>query len=340
MKSLSGHIRLLLKGILFFTFLISGFAEEQKADSGISKNIDGSLPLFLRSSVDKKEIYVGDPILYSVEVVYNPKEVEVGNYEAETNWAPFELKESKPKQLLADAEGKKKIIYSFELMSFEFGELSIKPLKINFLYKGEKRQTQTDVVNVKVKRLISSSGEKADIRNIKPPLGIPAPFPYLVAGILSILILLIILYLLYKKHHQKSIVETISQELLRPCDEVALEEIEALLATWLLEQKEYKQFFTKLSEIIRVYVSRRYKIAALDMTSFEICDIMKNINMAGNIMELLAEFFNICDLVKFAKYIPERPEINETIDKAREIIEKTRSKPEPLFEVTTQQTSA
>ena len=63
-------------------------------------------------------------------------------------------------------------------------------------------------------------------------------------------------------------------------------------------QLEPKPFVFRLSEILRIYVQRRFKMPAMELTGEEfIVEIVSNPFFSGNYEKLLREFVNLGDRV-------------------------------------------
>ncbi len=151
-----------------------------------------------------------------------------------------------------------------------------------------------------------------DIRDIRPPLKAPLTFrelwPYLAGGLLIILIVIIIWYfIVYRKKGRIFGSPKISE----PPHIKALHELDHLRAEKLWQSGKEKLYYTKLTEIIRVYIEHRFGIYALEMTSDEIINALNSIIVEEKAsIELIKNMFSIADLVKFAKVLP-LPDENE-----------------------------
>jgi hypothetical protein len=68
---------------------------------------------------------------------------------------------------------------------------------------------------------------------------------------------------------------------------------------------QFKELYLLLSEILRDYVGRRYGFDALEMTTTEINDTLGARAVPAETRRRFEVFFLDCDLVKFAKYLPD-----------------------------------
>ena len=89
---------------------------------------------------------------------------------------------------------------------------------------------------------------------------------------------------------------------------------------------EIKLFYSEISEIIRRYLENRFFINALEETSTEILQEIKNEDVAEEQFKILQSFLHLSDFVKFAKYIPTSDENDEVVNWARDFILATQFK--------------
>ncbi len=82
-----------------------------------------------------------------------------------------------------------------------------------------------------------------------------------------------------------------------------------------------KEYFLKLSEILRIYFERRFQILAIESTTFEITQALKTQGLDQALLQKIEEFLKSTDLVKFAKWLPEPAAIIGLNLKAKQIVE-------------------
>lgn len=103
----------------------------------------------------------------------------------------------------------------------------------------------------------------------------------------------------------------------------ALKALEHLKKKKLWEQGKVKEYYSELTEIIRIYLEGRWGIYAMEMVSSDIIDALRNINVIEGDIDPLAKMFSISDLVKFAKWDPLPTDHDMAFKSAKEFIEKT-----------------
>jgi hypothetical protein len=301
---------------VLIVLLLTGFAL-------ISQATEESL-ISVESHVDRATITIGDRILYTL-MVKSDSAVKLEPLALGSNLGAFEVKDYK----IHDPEKTKdgKIINKSEyiITTFTTGEYVIPPITVNYTdLSGEKKQIQSEPLFILVKSVGATESDKEDIRGLKLPIEIKGGYwAYLL--ILPILAVLGAFGFLYYRQRTKAVaLPKIPEELKRPAWEVALLELENLKSSDVLERKEIKKYYIILSDIIRKYLGRRYQITALDRTTQEVRVEMKKVKVEGEVMGLVHGFLCSCDLVKFAKYIPSKEEIEKDWNEAFTIVNMTK----------------
>ena len=110
----------------------------------------------------------------------------------------------------------------------------------------------------------------------------------------------------------------------RPPHEIAVEALDRLRDSDLLEKGKIKAYYTEISEIIRRYIEGRYFIVALEMTTTDVLDGLSREDVFEEDYDLFQMFLDRCDLVKFAKMIPTAEENEEILRLAYEIVDRTK----------------
>ena len=81
----------------------------------------------------------------------------------------------------------------------------------------------------------------------------------------------------------------------------AMQEIDRIKAEKVWAKEDSKEYYTRLTSILRTYIEKRYGFNAMEMTSTEIIDNLLKERHNENFNEL-SDLFKTADLVKFAKY--------------------------------------
>lgn len=112
--------------------------------------------------------------------------------------------------------------------------------------------------------------------------------------------------------------------------EVALLELKKLKALNLWEQGLEKEYFTRLTDILRLYLDKRFDINAIEMTTPQIIEKLNENQSIKSQREYIKRILDIADFVKFAKVRP-LPEDNiAAYDSAWKFVEETKPTPEEI----------
>ena len=145
---------------------------------------------------------------------------------------------------------------------------------------------------------------------------------------LIILVALTILALfLFKRFYKKSNTQSSNPATVKvyvsPYDH-AIEQLESLRNQQLWQQGKIKEYQSKLTSIIRKYISDRYDIPAMENTSDEIIRSLRHKNFDPTLNTQLKEILTIADLVKFAKADPPEDIHERFMDRAYHLVNATQ----------------
>lgn len=141
----------------------------------------------------------------------------------------------------------------------------------------------------------------------------------------SLLALLILGGLLYYLHRRRRAVPGMKVEKKRlPPYEEAIQGLQALRSSNLWQQGHEKQYYTTLTDILRVYIDRRFGINAVEMTSTQIIDTLRSNTQIHADDRLLNEVLAIADFVKFTNERPAAQENEITLDRAIKFVEDSK----------------
>jgi hypothetical protein len=121
-----------------------------------------------------------------------------------------------------------------------------------------------------------------------------------------------------------------------PPYEEAIYKLNELDEKLLWQNNKVKEYYSELTEIVRGYIERELKVPALEKTTDEILETLKDFNDVRTIqasketIKKLKELLQEADLVKFAKSKPLALEIEEDRKDAEDIV--SSLKPKPIIE--------
>ncbi len=220
--------------------------------------------------------------------------------------------------------GQKRQVWKFRLITFDTGRVFIPP--IPFLYSvhadtSQKRAYSTPVALTIIGVEVDLQG---DIKDIKPPLDAPWLFEDFLPYLLLLLVILIIggLFFYLRRKRRK---ETEPDRFVRrvPPHEAALAALRDLEDAKLWQQGRIKEYYSRVTEIVRVYLEDQFGVPALESTSDEILSAVKDLDPVRGVLRELKSFLLTADLVKFAKYVPTLDENTNELSAAYAIVRST-----------------
>ena len=150
---------------------------------------------------------------------------------------------------------------------------------------------------------------------------------FLTIGIIAVLLTLLII--LYKRYRAGIPLIAHKAPEIPPYEE-AIQALNAIKESHIWENGNDKEYYTRLTDVLRRYIFRRFAIYAVEMTSSEIISALKANEETREVHELIKAVFDIADLVKFAKVRP-LPDDNVTsLRRAMSFVEQTKpAEPQP-----------
>lgn len=206
-----------------------------------------------------------------------------------------------------DAQGNKIIRQQFLLTSFDTGWAYIPGINIKFATKDDTTfyVTQSNPLMLRVQPVAIDT--TATFKPIKGTEHAPITFaeilPWIIGGLGLIGLIIGVIWLLRKR---KPAVQTaaIVQKPSLPPHIIAIDQLEELRHERLWQQGQLKVYYTRLSDIIRVYIEAQFPVNAVEMTTYEILAGLKNSGINDDAMLKLERSLELSDLVKFAKAQP------------------------------------
>ena len=92
----------------------------------------------------------------------------------------------------------------------------------------------------------------------------------------------------------------------------------------LWQKGKFKAYYTALTSILRTYISGRWGVGALEMTTDEIIAALRDVEMPSASRTDLIAILRTADMVKFAKAEPEAEENEENLNRAIYFVENTK----------------
>jgi hypothetical protein len=166
-----------------------------------------------------------------------------------------------------------------------------------------------------------------DFKDIRALLNTPINFqeilPWLIYGIGGFLLLTLLIALIWIAFNRKKVFTRYIPVV--PPHIKALNALDKLKSEKRWKEGKIKEYYTELSNTIRIYMEERYGIPAMESITSDILKDFKRYALDDELLaEILEALLNLSDLVKFAKEDPAESENETNLNKAYIFVEKTK----------------
>jgi len=301
-----------MKRLLYYTFLLAFpmlYAQEVKVET------------------NTKNIKIGEQIQYKVSVE-TPADTPVSFPEGQT-FAPLEMVKTRVADTLRDG-GKYRLVKEYYLTQFDEGKYTIPSQKIRI----NNKDYFTDSLLVEV-HTVAIDTLKQPLYDIKPIQEVKKPFTsygWILTIIATVLLLLIVAFVYFVFIRKKKFPFLQTQKKLPPFDR-AIQDLKELQNSKYLIQSQHKEYYTRLTDIVKAYLEEEVHILAKESTSDELLTKINllqekgKLNLNQETITNLKRVLQTADLVKFAKNKPsddnaeyDRETIENVVIKTKEAI--------------------
>ena len=283
------------------------------------QSIIAQLPA-VKTSVDKKNILIGEQLQYKVETSMPDNSFRLTWFSLPDSFGNFVIV-SKNKIDSTIANGTLMFSQELTLTSFDSGRSVIPPLTLTAepLDADSSYNLFTDTIPINVS--FSPLDSVKTFHDIKDIIEVKKEWPWwiwLLMGIGFLIIIFLIIFLV-KVFRKKERPPDLFNAKLAPFDE-AIKALNDLEQEQLLQKNEVKEYHTRLSEIFKRYITRKTNIYKLHLTSDEILMELNEYGLKKEMVSAFANSLRMNNAVKFAKYIPPYAESEESLIQTKEMI--------------------
>jgi len=140
---------------------------------------------------------------------------------------------------------------------------------------------------------------------------------------LLVIIILIILITIYFTKKNKIVVLK-SEKPKIPAHIIALQSLEKIKNEQIWKEEKTKEYYSSISDTIRLYIEERFKVNALESTTAEIMKAFRSQVVDKESKDKLQQLLMLSDLVKFAKQFPIISEHTFTLQNAFDFVNETK----------------
>jgi len=280
-------------------------------------------------SLDRCETLVGEPVVCRI-VLRWPATAGAPALSVPETLGAFEVLEHGATEDRKAKDGRFERTVTLKLISFELGEQELPPIEVGYMEGGTEAKTaKTPPQKILVNSVLEQTAARGatDLRPIRPPMEWPrrgAGFYVAILGaaLLAVLLAMGLVWLLRRWLRPREREAAAPPPL--PPDEEALHALAEMEMTRMAEREAAKPYYTRLSEILRRYLGRRYGFDGLEMTSSELLEHAQRLAWSEDLYLLLAGDTSEADGVKFARHVPELPKRVSALGRVKHIVLETR----------------
>lgn len=278
-------------------------------------------------TADTTRFLIGSKVGVTIEIEFKPGTLLEWPVLGDTLTHSIEIIEkNKPDTIQREGNDNILVRQLISITSFDTGFQVLPPLTFKLTRKGStspevlsSKPLMFEVMNVQVDL-------KADIKDIKAPFKAPYTFrdflPWLLLALAVGLLGVLAWYYIRNRRLHKPLIK-LPERAHKPPHVIAIEELEVLKNEQVWQKGQVKEYYTRLTDILRAYFEARYGVPAAEMTSDEILSSVKDDIQDAAIMSDLKKILFLSDMAKFAKAQPIGAENELSLTYARTVVVNT-----------------
>lgn len=284
----------------------------------------------ITSRVEPDSVFIGDRFEYIIEIEKDLVQSVAFPLFTPDPKSGLELVESPAPDTLERDGRKLKIRKRYVMVAFQEGLFDMG--RAGVLY-ADKNIVDTlygeDSNTLKVATFVIDSLSPPPF-NLKPQKNLPFRFGeisgYLLWGLLILLVAAAAIrwFVKWLAKRGKSLKSIFTPAPPLPPHIVAIRALEELHNRKLWQNNRHKAYYSGLSDILRTYISGRYGIGAMEMTTDEIIDAMRSVDIPAKCSADLTTVLRDADLAKFAKFEPDAEQNEADYHMAYYFVEETK----------------
>lgn len=281
--------------------------------------------------VEPDSIFIGDRFDYIIEVEKDLVQVvQFPEFSLNEGEQHIELVESLPVDTLK-REGRRMVLSKrYRLAAFHEGNYNMGRAQVLYADKNILDTLQSEegvTLQVATFQIDSTSQSIYDLKPQKDlPFRLGEVTGYMKWGGLALVVLGAalwgLIYWLHKRGQQLRDLFKTPPPL--PPHIAAIQALEELHHQKLWQNDQHKRYYSALTDILRTYISGRWGVGAMEMTSDEIIEAMRPLDLPDKARMDLTAILQDADLVKFAKATPEGEQNEGDYLKAYYFVEETK----------------
>jgi hypothetical protein len=280
------------------------------------------------TAFDSSRIFIGDQVNYSVTINQPSGLILKLPFFQDTLATNMEILSGPVIDTVVSGSGRIKITEKYLVTAFDSGLYVVPPAFAEMQNENGLKRFYSDYSRLAVKRInIAPADTSLKIYDIVGPYKAPVTFGEIMPWILLAILLGAGIWLAVRII-RKRLKSREDQEIIinpDPPHVIAFRELERLRDEKLWENGEIKKYYTVLTEILREYLEKRFRVSSFEMTTSETLDaLIKTGFKKDGSYNHLKKVLTGADLVKFAKHHPDADENETHFQQSWDFVEATK----------------
>ena len=273
----------------------------------------------INTSVDKNEILIGQQLNYRVQTSMPDNTFRLSWFSIPDSIGNFiVIKRNKIDSTTSN--GNLNFGQNIVLTSFDSGRHVIPPipLSVSTLDGDSTFNIYTDSLIVNI--TYSPTDSILPFHDIKPIIEVKRSFPWWAWALVGLGVALLLAWVFFLRKFFKKKKETaIFESKLSPYDE-AMESLSTLKKEDLRQNNEVKEYYVRLTEIFKRYLSRKSNTYQMHLTTDELLMELNELDLSKEEIANFANSLRMGNAVKFAQYVPPAYENEKCFSQTKEMI--------------------
>jgi hypothetical protein len=291
----------------------------------------GAQEVVLKASFDRDSIMIGEQVQWTLKATIDRSIDAFFPVIDSISNGRIELLKNEGLDTLQTSSNNITVQHTYVITSFDEGVYTLPEIPLLLRHRDGKIDTayfERLSLLVKTVPIDTTSFEPYDI---KMPITYPITFmevlPWALSGLAVIALIAFVIYIIIRRRQHKPIFFKPKPK--EPPHIVALRELNKIKADKLWQNNKVKLYYTRITDVLRLYMEERYNMQAMEQTSEEILQSLKTMQLPDALMEKLRELLSVADLVKFAKYQPMTDDNENALVTAQGFVDETKEEIKP-----------
>jgi hypothetical protein len=282
----------------------------------------------VKSEIDTTSILTGDQIWFKV-TLERPAGLNLKlNRFSDTIVSSIEIIRGPISDTIESSNGRELITDRYLITSFDSGRYEIPPVFAEHVSEEGLKRYYSDFLYLMVQRPnIVPQDSTMQFFDIIGPYRAPLTIGEILPWLLIIMAVAIAAWFLFRylRARRKSGEAILPEDPQEAAHVLAYRSLEKLKSEKLWQKGLFKEYYSRLSGIVRTYIDMRFGMNSMESATSEIMtEIVEIESASGEASDALKQVLEIADMVKFAKHLPDASDCELSMEQAWSFVSLTR----------------